>query len=303
MDLRDPHLEKALQHAPDRGAQPADDVRQRVLAYASAKAKPARTGWWARLREWHMTGAQVAGMGSIAVALLVVLMTHEQRPKESEWASPVSTELAAKADAPRKRAKVAESASIAMPAEEAVRKEEAVTDKVQSAPGTPAEQTEGQSAEAGNLQKESPATADAAPMVAPLPESPAPTVTQGEVGDVVAAAPAALPEQRAKSKIVPLAKDHATEIVGESEGSDLQYELMTQGGKALAERDIQAGKLRILSIESPNGERCDETNTHVPQVDAETGYPIEVVDVCIVPVELVDGVEAYNQGMRAHKPH
>ncbi len=302
MDMRDSHLEKALQHAPDRELQPNDEVRRCVLAYA---ARPVKKHWLqylsSKLNQWHVTPAQLGGMSSVAVALLVLLMVHEQRPQEGEWAPPASSEQVAKADRLRKQAKVAESAPKPMPARETAREEKAALGELQATPGEIATRADVKS-EADKLQVEPPSMADAAPVATPLQEStsPAPAAIHGAEGEIGAAAPmAVLPEQRAKSRLEPLGKNLAME--DDSEDSDLQYELMTQSGTALAERDIQAGKLRLLRVESPNGERCDEPITHAPQVDAETGYPVEVMDVCIVPVALMDGVRAYNQEMRAYK--
>lgn len=281
MDLRDSHLEKALQHAPDRDLQPGDAVRERVLAYA---AKPAKAGWLARLverlRQWHITSAQMAGIGSVAVALLVLLMVHEQRPADSEWAAPAGSEYVAKADAPKRKAAVAEPA-----ADELAREEMTAPAEVPAAPEVMAE---GATAPETEVVQATPAMADA-----PLPESAAPLSKE----DADAEADA-LAEPRAKST----PETSAEGVAGESEDAyaDLQYALMTQGGKALAEQDIRTGNHRLLKVETPQGGRCDEPGTHVPQADAETGYPIEIVDVCVAPVALVDEVEIYNQVMRAY---
>lgn len=281
-DLRDPHLEKALQHAPDRDLQPGDAARERVLAYAADAAKPAKAGWLARLaeslRQWHITNAQMAGMGSVAVALLVLLMVHEQRPADGEWAAPATPEQAAKADAPKRKAAVAKPAAGELAREEMAAPAEA--------PATSEVFAETATAPKAEAVQAAPAMADA-----PLQESAAPL---SEGADAEADA---LAESRAKSTL----EAPAEEVAGESDGADvdLQYALTTQGGKALAEQDIRAGNHRLLKIETPQGGRCDEPSAHVPQADAETGYPIEIVDVCVAPVALIDEAEAYNQTMRA----
>jgi hypothetical protein len=283
MDLRDSHLEKALQHAPDRDLQPGEAVRGRVIAYAADAAKPEKTGWLSMLidslRQWHVTSAQVAGLGSVAVALLVLLMVHEQRPADSEWVVPASSEYVAKADAPKRKAAEAEPATDELAREEMTASTEA--------PTTPEVVTEGATTHPTEVAQAAPAMADA-----PLPESAAPLPVEDADADTDA-----LVESRTKST-----PEAFTEgVAGESEGAaDLQYGLMTQGGKALAEQGIRAGNYRLLKIETPQGGRCDEPGAHVPQADAETGYPIEIVDVCVAPVALVDEVEIYNQVMRAY---
>ncbi len=283
MDLRDSHLEKALQHAPDRDLQPSDAVREQVLAYAADAAQPAKAGWLARLmqgmRQWHISSAQMAGMGSVAVALLVLLMAHEQRPADSEWATPAGSESVAKADAPKRKAAVAEPAADELAREEMTAPAEAPMTPEGIAESTPAPETE--------VVQAAPAMADA-----PLPQSAAPL---SEGADAEADA---LAEPRAKST----PEAFADEVAGESDGADvdLQYALMTKGGKALAEQDIRVGNHRLLKVETPQGGRCDEPGTHVPQADAETGYPIEIVDVCVAPVALVDEVEIYNRVMHAY---
>lgn len=299
MDLRDPHLEKALQHAPDRDLQPGDAVRERVLDYAAEAAKPAKAGWLVslmeNLRHWHITSAQMAGMGSVAVALMVLLMVREQRPADSEWAAPAALERTAKADAPKRKARAAKPA-----ADELAQEEMAVP-----AEAPPASEVFAESAaapEAGNMQSAPAEAADTVPAVASLPESAMPMSV--ESADAEAETAADLSPESRKPKMESPAKARAVEMPGKSDDADLRYALMTQGGKALAEQDIRAGNLRLLSIGTPQGSHCDDPVPQVLQADTETGYPIEVVDVCVAPVALLDEVETYNQAIRAwYKQH
>lgn len=278
MDLRDPHLEKVLQHAPDRDMVPGEIVRKKVLEHAKQASRKPHGYWLAGLLS-GMRNWQWAGMGSVAVALLVLLMVHEQRPADSEWAPPTAPEQAARADAPKRKAAVAKPA-----AEEMAPEEMAAPAEV---PATPEAFADAATAPKAEAEQAAPVMADALSQegAAPLPKE-----------DANAEADA-LAEPRAKSTLEASAED----VAGESEDADanLQYALMTQGGKALAEQDIRAGNHRLLKIETPQGGRCDEPSAHVSRADTETGYPIEIVNVCVVPVALIDETEAYNQAMRA----
>ncbi len=307
MDMRDPHLEKALQHAPDRELQPQDELRQRVLAYAEDAAKPAKPAWLARLadcmRQWQVTPVQLGGMSSIAVALLVLLMVHEQRPQDSEWAHVAADTAVAQADALQKAA----------PAEAEIytgdqNKLQAPTpSSVETATSPEAFTEHAMRQEAESEHKEDAATTDNTAPVAPSAEAPA--GLPAEQMDEAAAEALTLEDapatsnlrSEAKTKMEALAKYRNGDAVKEPDEAILKETLIARGGKAVAERDIQAGVLRLLSIEGPSGERCEEPIPQAPQIDADTGYSIEVLDVCVVPVALVDEVEAYNQTMRAHQ--
>jgi hypothetical protein len=76
MSLHDEHLQQALRHAPDSEQMPDAATRNAVLAYADHVLKSHQKTWLSRLtdglHEWHISSWQLASMGSVVVAVLVV---------------------------------------------------------------------------------------------------------------------------------------------------------------------------------------------------------------------------------------
>ena len=80
--------------------------------------------------------------------------------------------------------------------------------------------------------------------------------------------------------------------------------ILQNGGQTLATQDIQAGKYRLLKVlvhaansANPNG--CKATKTQTNFVDAQTGLPIENIDVCLASEQLMQEVAQYNQAVNA----
>jgi len=75
-----------------------------------------------------------------------------------------------------------------------------------------------------------------------------------------------------------------------------------EGGKVVANQDIQAGNLRLLTIEilsvDLDGLNCPQLKGQVTAMDALTGYRIESAGSCDVTDSLRKEVEVYNQTMR-----
>jgi hypothetical protein len=79
--------------------------------------------------------------------------------------------------------------------------------------------------------------------------------------------------------------------------------LLEQGGQAIAQRDIQAGTLRLLRVKSlqnshiHNAQECQKTNENTTSTDPQTGYIIEMLVRCERSDVLIKAVESYNQTM------
>ncbi|MGB7814791.1 MAG: hypothetical protein WBL28_00400 [Methylotenera sp.] len=89
MSLQDEHLQQALRHAPDSELEPSNIVRQQVLDYAAKAVEKKGNSLLNRcmnaLNRWHVASWQLASMGSVAVALLVVVMIRLERPEDIVW--------------------------------------------------------------------------------------------------------------------------------------------------------------------------------------------------------------------------
>ncbi|MEI8362429.1 MAG: hypothetical protein WCG35_04320 [Betaproteobacteria bacterium] len=96
-------------------------------------------------------------------------------------------------------------------------------------------------------------------------------------------------ENRSEAK-VKIKKD-VSSSVGTIVNSNMAQNNAMKSGVALANKDIQAGILRILTHGKP-------TVTSVPLIDAVTGYRIQIIEGSDVSTLLPDEVEAYNQVMQ-----
>jgi hypothetical protein len=89
-DLKDEHLQKALQHAPDSDIAPSGVTRKTVLDYADKAVKTQQAArhesWFARVKNkfnsWKIPNWQLTGMGSLAASLLVVVMIWHENPND-----------------------------------------------------------------------------------------------------------------------------------------------------------------------------------------------------------------------------
>ena len=325
MSLRDEHLAKALKYAPDSDLAPSELVRKNVLDYAnknskqvsqyqflaspfslSAKAlsrmrKPHKNwlaGWLPDMKNW-----QWAGMSSLAVALLAVIMLREQLPEEltrRDDAPKVLAQNQAKVipektpeQAPEKEAHVeADAASATMLQEKAKAREkleppiaaemadktviaatpEAVappSTQTASAPESKAEAPAEQALAKQDAEKDTPkdnsivAETRARTEAAPASDSMTSAEHKGALEKPAAAAKKSAPLGNARQD----AKEDASTI-----------------GVAKAKQDIQAGVLRILVLEWP---------ANKPLLDEATGYRVELA-TDLAPAEL----SAYNQTVR-----
>ena len=295
MSLRDEHLQKALKHAPDSDLAPSEIVRKNVLNYANKvnnANKPSQRphGYWlagllSNIKNWPKKW-YFAGMGSVVVALLAVIMLREQLPQEPIWresdvqdiaqntapplekslkeepvgaaeqAATVPTELPAPVARSQQKAKAEESApvladkdNVVIAATPTVAAPEEIAAKVESAASAPVEQTLAKQKK--NADTESNDRLEASP-----------------ANDVVASAEVKSDSEKPAASA---RKSVALADIGAK-------------GAAKAKQDIQAGVLRILVAEWPADKAL---------LDDATGYRVEVL-TGLEPEELA----AYNQNMR-----
>ena len=358
-NFKDAHLQKALRHAPDNDIAPSASTQKAVLDYAENALKlgqkPHAESWLTRLKKainaWQLPRWQMAGMGSLAASLLVVVMIwHENsddplqvaaapdvvqrdaapnvKPEltqnelanaevnQAEQSAQIVAEAApegASADstAPNTQAKVIAKSS----KQEA---ETAPTDKtiLAAAPEGASGQVPEKDVDSTKA-KETTVFAEAAP---PAPMTAAPAATSVTANEPSAARTTEITSARKKmaaaEKADVTAKANASsDSQGNSEvseksrkttrhiGDDLLANTIEQtGGVALANQDIQAGKLRILVIAVHDGKfsECEDSYSASTEqrADAQTAYKIEEINVCIANQQLAKEVANYNKTMR-----
>jgi hypothetical protein len=279
MSLRDEHLAKALKHAPDSDFAPSETVRKSVLEHATkvnmASQSPHKhwlAGLLANIKNW-----QWAGMSSIAVALLAMLMLREQLPHEMTQPD-AAPKVLAQNSAPDKALKEERADMAAAPA------------SVQAE--APARKTSRKAKTEASAA--APEMADKT-VIAALPEvlAPSPQSAPAELAkqdDSVAAQNTAkveaAPAVSAPASDAVVAAEQKSEAENSNAAAKNSVTLVDAGalGVAKANRDIQAGVLRILVAELP----ADK-----PLVDETTGYRVERVTDLVA-----EELEAYNQTMR-----
>jgi hypothetical protein len=340
LNLKDEHLRKALQHAPDSDVTPSDVTRKTVLDYADKSAKTrheARSeSWFLRLinvfNNWQVPRWQLAGMGSLAASLLVVVMIWHENPDDPMQVATAPTEIneAAPQFEPRSEPTLAqnklakeeyattaapEAASAEMAAPKA---QEQAQDKIEAKVVTKAKPAKQEAAEItrpppaaieaasgadSTRLKERAVIAEVAPPtpVAAAPATvaePAPASVEASTDSASEQTARAAPTNKAARKMaeaeVTLTESDASRPAVASAtaakpapetNTTLAQAISQQGGKALANQDIQAGRLRILDL-----------SKQAATVDDETGYRIEFIadDSGTLATE----VAAYNQTMR-----
>lgn len=84
--LKDKHLQKALQHAPDSDAAPSEILSNTVLEYANKVFVVKRETWFSRVESMFndiiIARWQLTGMGGLAASLLVVVMIWHENPDD-----------------------------------------------------------------------------------------------------------------------------------------------------------------------------------------------------------------------------
>ena len=289
MSLRDEHLAKALKHAPDSDLAPSEAVRKNVLQHASKISQSPHKNWFAALLS-PMKNWQLAGMSSVAVALLAVLLLREQLPPEMTQPKDMQAEATPKVLAqntvpsPEKTLKQerldAAEYSAAEPALEPPKAVARVQDQAKAETLANASVM----ADSGNVVAAAPTVA--APATQSVSPPPAPVAQElakqdnsagAESNDRLEAAPAEVVVASAEEKN----KAEKPKAVAKKSMMLVDADAL---GVAKANRDIQASVLRILVAEWPADKAL---------LDEATGYRVEVVKD-LVPEELA----AYNQTMR-----
>lgn len=91
-------------------------------------------------------------------------------------------------------------------------------------------------------------------------------------------------------------------LIQDQETQALLAKIKNEGGKSLANQDIQTGNLRLLKVDMQSKDlgtlNCPQIADKVIAVDAVTGYEIHSVASCDATDSLLQEVEIYNQTMR-----
>lgn len=355
--LKDKHLQKALQHAPDSDVTPSDSTRKAVLDYADKALKPRSESWVLRVKNmfysWQIPRWQMTGIGSLAASFLVIVMIWHENPDDpmqvasapdAAQSEVIQSEAAPRAEqSPQLAAPATEtetetetmSTPVAASAEIVAHKAqnemeekaaaktksakletapqaaaiEAPSDKAIVASASELASTQDVAKDAGSvLLKERAAPNEAAPMPAPVAAAPVPVMESAPATAIAEESGDAMSKQAAPSnKAVKKMADAEAQLEAKPENSrpdnsvaaapkpalarniSLAQTISKEGGKALANKDIQAGNLRILylSKNAPAGS---------PLLDEVTGYRMEFFadDAANLAAE----VAAYNQAMR-----
>lgn len=291
---------------------------------------------------WHVSNWQLASMGSVLATLLVVVVFwHEQpdvasAPTEATIAE--NSKGATDAVSSSKQFsdnKIAEAAieekssaqrSLEKPSQNKEFAKDVPVDRPRAAlPATPAESAVMADAGAKNegllsRKSEAPSVATAgtaetdklvvasapeAIVTGNLAESDADLKARGQEQFAKRSLPAAEARIEAKSKAdsakVGAAMPTKTNV--DDENSALAEAIKMEGGKAIANKDIQAGKLRLLKIEEQltkglDTVKCPQPASQPLRIDALTSYKIVMINVCATSEDLSKEVDNYNQAMR-----
>lgn len=285
MSLHDEHLKLALRHAPDSELAPDALIRETVLAYANAHLQASSDSKLSCLQKWfrfsHVANWQLASMASVAATLLIAVVLWQQRPDDTIWADALPTITSADLSKQATENKLAKAA----PAEKAL----ASLLPQESSPVSAARERETRQPQLAKRSEPSLARHDNdklaianAPHTGLLNVPPASTLSDTGAAD--------------------LAKTIASSAVDSS--TSLLAALRQNGGKVMASKDIQAGKLRLFkihvqSIQAKN--TCTEHSPRTPEVDKVSTYEIEVIEAYEASEQLQkllhDEVEIYNETM------
>lgn len=306
VSLQDEHLRQAIKHAPDRGLAPSEATRKALLAYADNALKQTRETWLTRLssiwREWFGASWHITGIGSAVATLLVVVIFWHEMPDDSmrKVAEPnEETEL-----------------SVVDGVTSSVDKHVATQTSAEKIVKKTSRQVKASRKEKSSLPTVSQAPA---PLVkeaqiptaaAPAPAS-APVIQDNAVAESSPAGMMSLPEVTQSAPKVELEKKaiSAAKLDGvlsksiqqRNELANLLVEINTEGGAVIANKDIQAFRLRLLALDEQSVQDkdvCAPSIVHPAEIDTKTGYNIETISVCNPSASLLSEVEAYNQTMR-----
>lgn len=296
MTLRDEHLKKALQHAPDRNVVPNEWVREKVFSHVQKEVsqKPRRywlAGLFSGIKHWQLTG-----LGGVAVAVLAVLMLRQQFPEDTVWQATVPTEVAQnKADVPEQATRSQSDVERAEAKHQTAKAKTQAETEMELSKQDAKQIAQPEAVEQALPEATPSATAPkvVAPTVAPpkvavqeMADAPVaqslPEVNQAssEANDQLEAAPAAAPR-------APVARKKEAESTTATRKLSLPEDAKALGAHK-ANSDIQAGELRILHF-------VDDWPANKPMLDEATGYRVELRERYELTTE---ELEAYNHTMR-----
>lgn len=331
MSLHDEHLKQALKNAPDHDLAPNDATRSAILAYANIAVKPRQASLQKRvsnwMNEWFGSHWGSVGMGSAAATVLIVVVFWHQQPDDTAWQTEApnnSVALNAKGNMTLEN-KSAEVAS--------AKKANEDNSVVLERPSTPtsalpalkenqkyatdtSQDTIKRRKSDNKLSQAAVPLADQAESPAVAMSAPAPAAPTMQDKTMVLSAPAAISSSAEVAALAPkaeLAKKSSLAVkqrgmqsnsgAQQSEWDDLLTLIKTEGGVVVANKDIQAGVLRLLVLNEQKNQgdvlaKCPLTIARPSTTDSLTGYTVETIVVCKSSPALQAEVESYNQTMR-----
>lgn len=115
--LQDPHLQKALHHAPDGDIAPNEITRKSVLDYADKVVNLRCDSWLARIIKlcnawqiphWHASSFQAMGISSLVASFLVVALILHENPEDPIQVASAPSEVVQSEATPRTEPKLAQ---------------------------------------------------------------------------------------------------------------------------------------------------------------------------------------------------
>ena len=335
MSLQDEHLQQALKHAPDRDLAPNNATRAAVLTYA-ANALASRQATWRNrinswMHEWFGSSWHSVGLGSaVATVLIVVVFWHDQ-PDDIIWKAANPTEESVISASDSAAVRTPQGASAEKPSESVVtqadsaqkpsvkmaeRQVNTVPSQEKSAPtASPVVIANKRQAtvKGRELAEVTPAESEALPALAAAPApSVSATISQNE--SVVASNAKAklakedIASKKSSARLESFGADLPKSVAKVTVLEALAARIKNEGGKVVANQDIQADNLRLLRFEVQTRDSvtlsCPEMASKAIAIDALTGYNIETFGLCDAPTSLQSEFEIYNQTMRDwHSSH
>lgn len=276
MSLQDEHLKQALQSAPDHDLAPSEAVRKKVFAHVQATST-SKNNW---LHRWFsgINHLQLAGVGTIASVVIVMLMIYPEAPDDSVWSDAGEADIALTDDkALEKSESIMRSNQKVVEAKRQL-SDQGVADKVTNQKAAPTPSSVAPTKKPEHLPKENARLKQAKKAVTtPIVEEPdhdladdeqmeadaavAEVAISAEADGMAAETPivaAAVPQNQANEKKAGALLNKRSALAPQS--------LI---GAALAKQDIANGRLRILMAANtwPEG----QTN-----IDEDTGFNIEL---------------------------
>lgn len=303
MTIRDEYLQQVLKHTPDRLFTPNENASRAVLSYARQAIANERRAWWHTILLWLkrplVSNWQRAGAGSLATALVVMLIFWQMVPEKETWLDTL----------PDRTFNTVKNNAVALMQDEKSSEQKAPSARLaeraeinQSQESSVATQPE-HALSHGEQQSIAP---DDEMAVTTEIASPQTSTSSADAVSGILSASQARDSRRQKTEVASpeLTKAQPANKEAVLDITQLLELIKNEGGQSVAARDIEAGKLRLLKIDmqiatQANSATCLQVASVDASPDLETGYQVLIISTCDSSVQLVNSVADYNQQMQA----